>query len=210
LPAAIAALRKSLAAHPGDSESASLLGAYLTAANQPREAVDVLQPFAAAADADVQVLVALSLAQARAGDIGAARETIARAIAGDPSSSHLEITAGTIELMGSALPAAGQAFRRALTLNPGSARAHSSLAAVAAEEGRHDESLTHWRRALALDAKEASALLGVGLSLVRRGRVGEAQPYIQLFADAAPPSHAADVARARAWLAANGGKMAPR
>lgn len=210
LPAAIAALRKSLAAHPGDSESASLLGAYLTAANQPRDAAAVLQPFAAAADADVQVLVALSLAQARAGDVDAARTTIARAIAGDPSSPNLQITAGTIELMGSALPAARRAFEQAVALNPDSARAHSSLAAVAAEEGRRDESLTHWRRALALDSKEAPALLGIGLSLVRRGRPGEAQPYIQLFADAAPPEYAADVARARAWLAANGGKMTPR
>ena len=38
--AAIAALRRALAIDPGDAESASLLGAYLTAANRPREAVD--------------------------------------------------------------------------------------------------------------------------------------------------------------------------
>lgn len=200
LPAAIAALRKSLAAHPGDSESASLLGAYLTAANQPRDAVDVLEPFAAAEDADVQVLVALSLAQARAGNVDGARKTVGRATAGDPSSANLLVTAGTIDFMASALPAARHAFEKAVAINPNSARAHSSLAAVAAEEGRRDESLTHWRRALALDPTEARALLGVGLSLAQRGRSGEAQPYIQLFADTAPPAYAEDVARARAWL----------
>jgi arylsulfatase A-like enzyme/Tfp pilus assembly protein PilF len=200
LEPAIATLRQSLAAHPGDAESASLLGAYLTAANQPRDAVELLQPFAAAPDADVQVLVALSLAQARAGSFAAARDVIGRASAADPSNTNLLVTAGTVDLMAGERAQARQAFEKALSLNPDLARAHSSLAALAAEEGRRDESLAHWRRALALDANEAPALLAVGLSLVRRARPDEGRAYIALFAELASPRYAEDVARARAWL----------
>ena len=200
LEPAIATLRQSLAAHPGDAESASLLGAYLTAANQPRAAVDLLQPFAAAPDADVQVLVALALAQARAGSFAAARDVIGRAAGADPANTNLLVTAGTVDLMAGDPPRARQAFEKALSLNPELARGHSSLAALAAEEGRRDESLAHWRRALALDANEAPALLAVGLSLVRRSRQDEARPYIALFAELASPRYAEDAARARAWL----------
>jgi arylsulfatase A-like enzyme/Tfp pilus assembly protein PilF len=200
LEPAIATLRQSLAAHPGDAESASLLGAYLTAANQPRDAVELLAPFAAAPDADVQVLVALSLAQARAGSFAAARDVIGRASGADPSNTNLLVTAGTIDLMAGDVARARQAFEKALSLNPELARAHSSLAALATEEGKRDESLAHWRRALALDANEAPALLAVGLSLVRRSRAEEARPYIALFAELASPRYAEDAARARAWL----------
>ncbi len=200
LEPAIATLRQSLAAHPGDAESASLLGAYLTAANQPRDAVELLQPFAAAPDADVQVLVALALAQARAGSFAAARDVIGRASGADPSNTNLLVTAGTIDLMANEMPRARQAFEKALSLNPELARAHSSLAALAAEEGKRDESLAHWRRAVALDANEAPALLAVGLSLVRRSRPDDARPYIALFAELASPRYAEDAARARAWL----------
>ena len=69
LPVAIETLRQALNVSPGDAESASLLGAYLTAANRPREAVEILQPYARASDADTQVLSALALAEARCGRV---------------------------------------------------------------------------------------------------------------------------------------------
>ena len=48
LPAATAALRHALQIHPGDVEAASLLGASLTGANRSDEAIEVLEPYAAA------------------------------------------------------------------------------------------------------------------------------------------------------------------
>ena len=46
---AIAALRQALAIDAGDTEAASLLGAYLTSANRPLEAIGLLQPYASRA-----------------------------------------------------------------------------------------------------------------------------------------------------------------
>ena len=201
MPEAVDTLRRTLKIDPGDVEAASLLGAYLTAANQPTEAIAVLLPYASRPDADVQVLVSLSLAQSRAGRADEARVALERALAGDPSNVRLLVTLGTVELMARRRAAARAAFESALAKHPDTARAHSSLAAMAAEEGRRDEALAHWRRATALDPGEFEKLLAVGISLARSGRAPEATAYLQLFADTAPPSrYAADISKAREWL----------
>lgn len=201
LPSAIETLRHALTVSPGDTEAASLLGAYLTSANRSREAAEILQPYATAPDADPQVLVVLALAQARSGGFAEARRTLDRARAQDPSNAMLLVTTGTVELMGGQLGQARSAFEAALAINPNLARGHSSLGALAAEEGRHEQALEHWRRALALDVDEAQKLLGVGLSFVRDKRDAEARPYLELFVAAASPArYAPDIAKAREWL----------
>ena len=70
LPAAIESLKRALEVNSGDTEAASLLGAYLTSANRPVEAVEILRPFAAQADPDVQVLVALAIGASAGGSDG--------------------------------------------------------------------------------------------------------------------------------------------
>jgi arylsulfatase A-like enzyme/Flp pilus assembly protein TadD len=197
----IAALRRALELNRDDAETASLLGAYLTAADRPVEAIELLQPFARRPDADEQVLVALALAEARAGRVADAVGALERARAQDPSNAMLLVHAGTVQLMANQRPEARKAFEAALALNPDLARAQSSLGAMAAEEGRRDEALAHWRSAVALDPGEYETLLAIGLALARSGRPEEARPYVQLFADRAPPvRYATDIARAREWL----------
>jgi protein O-GlcNAc transferase len=202
MEAAISALRRALAINPADTETAALLGAYLTGANHAIDAVELLQPYAKTADADIQVLVALALAQARGNRPDDALGTIARARTQDPSNAMLLVHEGTIDLIAGRRVEARRAFEDALASNPAVARAHSSLAAMATEEGRRDEALDHWRAAVALDADEYPKLLAVALSLGRSGRADEARPYLQMFADGAPPERfAADIARTREWLA---------
>ena len=205
LPAATAALRHALQIHPGDVEAASLLGASLTGANRSDEAIEVLEPYAAPADADVQVLVTLGLAQARSGRLVEARATLDRARQSDPSNALLVVTSGTIELMAGYRAEARKAFEAAIALNPATARAHSSLGALAAEEGHPSEAVEHWRRAVEIDSAEYEKLLTFAVSFARSGRPDLARPYLQLFADHAPvPRYAADVAKARAWLGREG------
>jgi len=201
MPGAIAALQQALKLDAGDTEAASLLGAYLTAANRSRDAIALLEPYASREHADVQVLSALALAQSREQRYDAARSVLDRALAGDPSNARLFVTLGTIELMAGRRPQARTAFESALTRNKDTARAHSSLAAMAAEEGRHNEATDHWRRATALDPDEFEKLLAIAISIARSGRPADAIPYFQLFADTAPTSrYSADIAKARAWL----------
>jgi arylsulfatase A-like enzyme/tetratricopeptide (TPR) repeat protein len=204
LPGGIAALRRALALNGGDTEAASLLGAYLTAANQQAEAIELLRPYLKDKTVDVQLLVALALAEARAGRFADARATLERARAQDPSNAMLLVSAGTVELMAGRRPEARKSFEDAIAINPDIARAHSSLAAVAVDEGRTDEALRHWRRAVSLDPSEYERALAVAISLARSGRVDQARALFQFFVDGAPPArYGPDVAKVRNWLDAN-------
>jgi Tfp pilus assembly protein PilF len=99
---------------------------------------------------------------------------------------------------------ARESFEAALTLNPGVARAQSSLAFMAAESGHGAEALERFGKAIALDPRENEKLLALGLLLWQRGRRAEARPYLELFAASAPPArYAREVERVRALLAAS-------
>ena len=113
----------------------------------------------------------------------------------------LLVHTGTVRLIAGQRPEARQAFEAALALDPDVPRAHSSLGAMAAEEGRRDEALAHWRTAIRLDPRECEELLAIALAMARNGRAAHARPYVQLFAETAPPAkYAADITRAREWL----------
>ena len=201
-PAAIAALQRALKLNPADPEVAALLGAYLTGAGRHTEAIALLRPYADSTTPDSQVLVTLALGLARERRTDEALALVERAHAADPTNAMLFVDKGTIQLMAGNQSEGRKAFEAALALNPDVARAHRSLAVMAMEEGRSDIALTHWRAAAALDPGEFGNLLNVTVGLIRRGRDHEARPYMQFFADNAPPSrYAADIARARSWMA---------
>jgi Tfp pilus assembly protein PilF len=92
------------------------------------------------------------------------------------------------------------AFEEALARNPGLARAHSSLAFLAAEDGRSDEALERCRKAVALDPKEWPKVLALGSLLWQKGRYAEARSYLELFAAEAPPVYAREIDRVKGWL----------
>jgi arylsulfatase A-like enzyme/Flp pilus assembly protein TadD len=200
--AAIAALQRALKLNPSDPEVAALLGAYLTGAGRHADAIALLRPYADGAAADSQVLVTLALALARDKQTNEALALVERARAADPSNAMLFVDKGTIQLLAGNQSDARKAFEAALALNPDVARAHRSLAVMAMEEVRPDVALTHWRAAARIDPAEFGTLLNVTVGLIRAGRAAEALPYMQFFADNAPPSrYAEDIARARSWLA---------
>jgi arylsulfatase A-like enzyme/Flp pilus assembly protein TadD len=202
LAGGIDALRRALALNPRDAETASLLAAYLTEARQPGEAVKVLGPFVARPEPDPQVLSAHAIALARLGRADDAVREIERARASDPTNGALLVQKGTIELMAGRTDRARAAFTEALAVNPDLPRAHSSLGALAAEEGDRGAALDHWRHAVAIDPGEFRTVLGVSIGLIQRGRGAEARPYLEYFVASAPEvRYASDLARARQWLA---------
>ncbi len=202
LKGAIAALERAHTLNPANTETASLLGGYLTQDNRPQDAVRLLAPFAAHANADVDVLTTLALARARMGAFDDARGLLDRARAEDPSNPLLMVNDGTVELMAGRRDAARQAFESALALDPKMARAHSSLAAVAIDEGRPGEALPHWRAAVAIDASEFAPIFALGVAQARAGRTAEARACLTFFADEAPGArYGPQILQARAWLA---------
>jgi arylsulfatase A-like enzyme/Flp pilus assembly protein TadD len=203
LDAAIGSLRRAHDLSPRDTETTALLGAYLTERGAAAEAVAVMTPDASADGADLQLLVALALAQARTGRYADAVATLERARAADPSSAMLFVDLGTVRLMANHADEARRDFEAAIAANPDLARAHSSLAAVNAEAGRTHDAIAGWREATRLDPAEYNRIFALGMSLARAGRNGPAAACLGFFAETAPPRlYGKEIAAARAWLAA--------
>ncbi|HET7617236.1 MAG TPA: sulfatase-like hydrolase/transferase [Vicinamibacterales bacterium] len=201
LAAGIAALTRAHTLDKGSSQIAALLGGYLTQDGRPADAVALLDPYVGA-DADVDVLSTLALAQARLGKTETALALLRRAHAEDPRDAMLFVHEGTVQLMAGRSAEARAAFEQALARNPGLARAHSSLAAIDVDAGRPGDAVPHWRAAVAADPSELGRIFGLGVAQARSGRVAQARAYLSFFAEAAPPDrYAPQIAQARRWLA---------
>jgi tetratricopeptide (TPR) repeat protein len=202
LKPAIEAARKALLLGPNDAAAAALLGAYLTEAGKPNEAVDVLRPFAHSPEPDLDVLLALGTALAKSGRAHEALDTFERVRALNPSNTTALINIGTVHLMARHYPRARAAMEAALAIDPGLAQAHNHLGVIAAENHHPEEAIEHWKRAAALNPREWDTLFNLGVLLRREGRPEEARQYLERFAGNAPRVlYAADVAQARQWLA---------
>jgi arylsulfatase A-like enzyme/Flp pilus assembly protein TadD len=204
--AAIAASRRAVGLRPLDPETVSLHAVNLTEPGRYREALRLLEPLATSARPDVDVLNALGMAQARAGERDVALATFARARELFPANAMVLVNAGTVYLMAGDRARARQAFEAALELDDRVTRAHNSLGVIAAEEGRTAEAIARWQRAAALDPGDYQTLFNLGTTLRRAGREEEARACLQAYLRLAPVAlEARDIARVRAWLAGRGG-----
>ena len=175
LDGAIDALRKAVAIVPDNSETVAMLGAYLTQAGRPGEAVKLLEPFARRENADIEVLTSRAIALAKLRRFDEALATLARASSEDPSNGRLLLEVGTIHLMAGQRDRARDAWNSALALNPNLARAHTSLGILSLEDRHPAEAVEHWKAASALDPREYMTILGIGLSLAKAGQTAEAR-----------------------------------
>jgi arylsulfatase A-like enzyme/Flp pilus assembly protein TadD len=201
LDLAIAASRKAVDLRPQDAESVSLHAVYLTEAGRFGEAIRLLEPHARAVRPDIDVLTALGMAQARAGERKAALATFERARKEDPTNAMVLVNAGTVYLMAGEREPARRAFEAALELDDRVARAHNSLGVIAAGEGRTAEAIARWQRAAALDPRDYQTLFNLGLALRGTGREAEAREVLQAYLQVAPVAlEGRDMERVRAWL----------
>jgi arylsulfatase A-like enzyme/Flp pilus assembly protein TadD len=204
LEPAIVSMRRAHALAPADPQTTALLGAYLTERGDPSGAIAILAPVAAAVDPDPQVLLALALAQARTGRSDDAVRSIERARAADPGNAMFLVQLGTVQLMANRRDAARRAFEAALAADRGLARAHSSLAAMHAEDGRDADAVAAWREATRIDPGEYRRIFLLGLALAKAQRAGPARTCLAFFAANAPASaYGREISTARAWLAAH-------
>jgi arylsulfatase A-like enzyme/Flp pilus assembly protein TadD len=198
---AVAAARKAVALRPLDAESVALLAVYLTEAGRPREATDLLDPYAKAPKPDLDLLTARAMALSALGRREEALATFARAREADPSNPMVLVNIGTVHLLAGDRARARESFESALRIDPGLARAHNSLGVVAAQEGRVDDAIESWKRAAGLDPGDYQTLFNLGSVLRRRSRDAEARTYFERYLRAAPVAQeAADIARVQAWL----------
>jgi Tfp pilus assembly protein PilF len=201
---AVATIRRALDLNPMAQDVAALLGAYLTEAGAPDEAVTRLAPYANDPRPDVDVLIAYGVALASTGRTADALAAFDRARAVDPANAMPLVNTGTAYLMAGDRDRAAAALDEALRLAPGTARAHNGLGVIAAERKRYDVALEHWQRAIALDPRDYQTLYNLGDLLVQLGRPAEARPYWERYVQTAPAGReAGDVARVQQWLRAH-------
>ncbi len=202
LDAAVDAARRSFELRPLDGEAVSLYAVYLTEAGHAAEAVKVTTPYTGAGvEPDLDVLTARGMAQARLGRFDEALATFDTARGADPTNALTLVNVGTVQLMAGDKPSARRSFEAALAVDAGVARAHNSLGVIAMTEGRADEAVEHWRRAVELDPRDYQTLYNLGDTLRRMGRTAEARGYLEAYLREAPLAlERRDMERVRAWL----------
>ena len=195
------AVRRALALNPAAEDAAALMGAYLTEAGLPGEAVTRLGPYAAEPRPDVDVLIAYGVALASTGAMKDALAVFERARALDPANALPLVNIGTVYMMSGDGGRAEAALTEALRVDPATPRAHNGLGVIAARRGRHDEAIAHWQRAIALDPHDHQTLYNLGDLLIRLGRPAEGRAYWERYVHDAPAGiDARDVHRVRQWL----------
>jgi Tfp pilus assembly protein PilF len=198
------AVRRALALNPAAEDVAALMGAYLTEAGVPGEAVTRLGPYAAEARPDVDVLIAYGVALASAGRMKEAVAVFERARTLDPANAVPLANIGTVYMMSGDKDRAEAALTEALRIDPATPRALNGLGVIAVQRGRPADAIAHWQRAVALDPHDYQTLYNLGDLLIRQGRSVDGRPYWERYVQDAPAGiDARDVHRVRQWLAAH-------
>lgn len=87
-----------------------------------------------------------------------------------------------------------------LAQHPQDARALFDIGYVADAQGRNDEAVSFYKRAIAIEPKSFEAQVSLGLLLARAGKVKEAKPILST-ATALDPGSAGAAGKAKAWRA---------
>jgi arylsulfatase A-like enzyme/tetratricopeptide (TPR) repeat protein len=201
--AAVRSAEEALALGPDDPQTAATLASHLNDAGRFKEAADLLEPYARRADPSLDVLMTRGAALASRGRSAEALAAFERVREIAPRNAMALVNIGTVHLGARDYTRAREAFEAALAQSPGLPRAHNALGVLAAETGRPAEAIARWQETVGLDPRDYDALFNLGLMLRKEGRTAEARRVLDRFAREAPPAlYAADIRRARGWLAA--------
>ena len=127
-----------------------------------------------------------ALCEVDRGDDAAAERTLRKAIVIAPSRRWPYGDLVRLLLRLGRADEAEQTARAALAADPGNADAHAILGSMLNDRGAPFEAAEHFRRAIGPAGPHPQLLTGLGLSLLRQGRLEEARPVLESAASADP------------------------
>jgi arylsulfatase A-like enzyme/Flp pilus assembly protein TadD len=196
---AIAVLQAAVAKGIGGETLRRQLGLALCDAGRPREAVEVLAPFAAGGDPETLTAYGLAL-----GDAGRYPEAIAalqKAAAASPHDPAPIEDLGVVSLHMDQPAAAQRYLESALALNDRLPVSWNTLGVALFRQQRTDAALSAWERAVTIDPRQYDALYNIGLVAAGAGRRAQASKALTRFVATAPPARwKSEIAKARAML----------
>jgi len=177
------------------------LGLLYAERGDAKSARRILEPLSGSAD--VEVLNALGIARAGAGDRRLALEAFQRALAIDPRDAIAYQNIGIAELQFGNSREASAALDRAVALNDRLPRAWNARGVALERTGRPADALAAWKKTVEIDPLQFDALYNIGLAAGQLKQYAEARRALRDFVSHAPPDrYGAEIRRARQLLSA--------
>jgi tetratricopeptide (TPR) repeat protein len=166
-------------AHPGSAEVLRVLGGVFFLGGRPLNAAVALKKAEAIAPLDERSRFTLVMAYVALGHDDWARPELEALAAAAPDNPLYVYWAGRLDYDEGRFAAAAKSFERAITLDPGFARAHDNLGLCYDALGRFDEAIASFGEAIRLDREQGASSpwppLNLGLLLTRLDRLDEAE-----------------------------------
>lgn len=143
----------------------------------------------------------LGLVLAERGDLAAAAERFAAALAANPRHDAAQRELGfTLEKLGRTAEAIPH-FEEALRINPRFVAAHVNLGLALLKQNRADDAMRHFQTAVELDPNDCDAQLGIGLAFKKQGRWEDALRHFEKARALAPDNYHVHHHLAGLWVA---------
>lgn len=185
-------LRAQLRTDPGDPDANEALAYCLLRENKPADALKQYTAAAALRTPHAAELVGVGQAYVLLNDMDDADRWTLRAVRMDPENVDAWYSLGRIRYTEQRFADALGCFRRALALDPKSAKIENNIGLSQEGLNHSEEAIAAYRRAIALEGDQArspgseQAYLNLGIALLHRGQMAEAQQSLEHAATISP------------------------
>jgi tetratricopeptide (TPR) repeat protein len=176
---AVAPLEAVLAARPGDVRTQGLLSVAYLRTDAPKKAIPLIRRSLERQKNDPKLYFLLIECLNRADDQTAALAVAQEALQRFPGLAKAHLAEAQQLARLGRYGEAGPAFSRAVDLAPGTKEPLLGLAEVQNKAGNYADSLTTYRKVLAIDAVDLTAQLGAARNLMATGKLAEAKEQLE-------------------------------
>ena len=172
---AVAEYRRALTTNSGNAKAHNNLALALVELGQLEEAATQFKA-SLAVEPKAEIYSDLGFTMARLGEANEALADFQKALALDPNCASAHFNLAVTSVQSGDFATAEAHYRKALPGRP-SAETHNGLGFVLARQGREDEAIDEFRKAIDLNPKFTPAYNNLAEALVKQGKLEEAETY---------------------------------